>query len=160
MCGWNKKNIDWVRDEMHIIVGIYLFLWTYGLLENSSGCCQRWMIRTSNDYLFLAQKVCRDGFASNTFLYSSFYTSTLTKVDPNTPAMAQTVTITVDNHVRIQADLVNLRRRLETDTSFGMHCDAVSYISRPRDLQGKLEPQKVLELEVPKGSKRRIYAEY
>lgn len=89
--------------------------------------------------------------AARYFFYRPNLINTVTEVNMNKGPSDTPVTITDDSSVSIQAVPINARRDMEIDTAFGMHCDAVSYICRLKDLPGKFDPQKAAKLGVKKG---------
>lgn len=90
-------------------------------------------------------------YSSRSFYYRPSFVNTLEEIDLNMPSTSLPFTVTDDDNLKIQAVPVNSRRDMEIQTSFGMHCDAVSYICRLHDLPGKFNPQKALDLGVKKG---------
>lgn len=63
------------------------------------------------------------------------------------------LTLLKDENVTIQAVPVKARRDLNIDTSFGSHYDALAYICRLRDLRGRFNPKRAIDLGVEKGRK-------
>ncbi|KAI0561084.1 Ribonuclease Z [Gracilaria domingensis] len=89
--------------------------------------------------------------AARGFTYRPLLTLQLNEVDIESKPDNLPLTVTKDENVTIQAIPVKCRRDMEIDTGFGAHYDVVSYVCRVRDVRGKFNPDRAIELGVKKG---------
>lgn len=89
--------------------------------------------------------------AARPFYYRPSLDSKLKEVDLDASVHPAPVSVADDENLSIDAVPVRSRRDVNTDTAFGAHYDAVAYICRLRDLRGKFNPARAMELGVKKG---------
>lgn len=89
--------------------------------------------------------------AARPFYYRPSLVSTLRELDLETKASQLPIPVSEDEYLTISAVPVRSRRDIDLDTAFGAHYDAVAYICQLRDLRGKFNPKKAIELGVKKG---------
>ncbi|CAN8065667.1 unnamed protein product [Agarophyton chilense] len=89
--------------------------------------------------------------AARGFTYRPTLSLKINEIDIESKPETFPITVAEDANVTIQAVPITSRRDMKIDTGFGAHCDAVTYICRVRDVRGKFNPARALELGVRKG---------
>lgn len=61
------------------------------------------------------------------------------------------ILVTSDEYVSVRAIPIRSRRNVVIDTAFGAHYDTLAYVGQLRDMTGKFNPQRAIELGVKRG---------
>ena len=89
--------------------------------------------------------------AAKEFCWRPNFRTTIEEVDIEAHPAQLPLKFLEDKNLTIEAVPIKARRDVEIDVSFGAHYDAVTYICRLKDIRGKFQPKKAMELGVPKG---------
>lgn len=89
--------------------------------------------------------------AARSFYHRPKFDYRLTEIDLEAHPSKLPLPVLEDDFVTVHAVPVRSRRDRQIDTAFGAHYDAVAYVCRLRDVRGKFNPARALELGVKKG---------
>lgn len=89
--------------------------------------------------------------AARMFYHRPKFDCTLTEIDLEAHPHKLPLPVLEDDHITVHAVPVRSRRDKQIDTAFGAHYDAVAYVCRLRDVRGKFNPARALELGVQRG---------
>lgn len=89
--------------------------------------------------------------AARSFYHRPKFDCRLTEIDLEAHPSKLPLPVLEDEYVTVHAVPVRSRRDKQIDTAFGAHYDVVAYVCRLRDVRGKFNPTRALELGVKKG---------
>lgn len=89
--------------------------------------------------------------AARSFYQRPSFQCSFTDINIETRPEKLPIPVLQDDFVTVNAVPITSRRDLQIDTAFGAHYDCVAYTCRLRDIRGKFNPKRAMELGVKKG---------